>query len=98
MVAMLALFSGCAGSKSSSAESGSGESGSAVSSEGSAGGSQASGSTSAKAAPPKEDVDSAKVKKAQDAALDQEKDNHEIRHQIFDAKNKLGMPTDQSAQ
>ncbi|HSQ43029.1 MAG TPA: hypothetical protein VLM37_12185, partial [Fibrobacteraceae bacterium] len=83
LIAVLALaFSGCAGSKGSS-EGGS-EGG--YSDEESEGASRSSG--------PKEDIDEDKLKDAQVQAMEQEKSNHELRRQIFEAKNKLGIPID----
>jgi len=93
LVAMLAVaFTGCAGSKGSSSEGGSEVGSSTESGTGSEGSVNAEG----KPAAPKEDIDSDKLKKAQDDAMSAENENHELRRQIFDAKNKLGMPVEQS--
>jgi hypothetical protein len=97
LVAMLALvFSGCAGSKGGS--SGGDEGGSYSSEEGGSGSEGSSGEGGAKPAAPKEDIDEDKLKDAQKDAMESEKENHELRRQIFEAKNKLGLPVEQAAE
>lgn len=92
LIAMLALvFSGCAGSKGGSSEGGSEGS---YSESGSEGGSGSDGQPAA----PKEEIDEDKLKDAQTEATESEKENHELRRQIFEAKNKLGMPVEQAAE
>ena len=94
------VLSGCAGSK-GSGDSGSagGESTSSDNGGGSSGGAVASsGGKQQQPAAPKEEIDENKLKKTQDEAMDVEKDNHELRRQIFEAKNKLGIPVEQAAE
>lgn len=91
LIALLAFaFSGCAGSKGGS----SGDSDGSYSSEDGSEGSSGEGGRSA----PKEEIDEDKLKDAQTEATATEKENHELRRQIFEAKNKLGMPVEQSAE
>ena len=48
--------------------------------------------------PPKEVIDENKLKKAEQEATAINEDNHKLRKEIFDAKNKLGMSTAPAAE
>lgn len=48
---------------------------------------------SAKKAPPKEKIDENKLKKTEQEATAFNEENHKLRREIFEAKNKLGMST-----
>ncbi|WP_173380239.1 hypothetical protein [Fibrobacter succinogenes] len=54
-----------------------------------------SGSTSKKkVSAPKEVIDENKLKKTEDEAMAANEENHKLRKEIFDAKNKLGIPVE----
>ena len=76
----LALFTACAGSSGGGSD------------EGGAGGGAAGGS--GKAAVQKEKIDENKLKKNEDEAMALTEENHKLRKEIFDAKNKLGIPVE----
>lgn len=76
----LALFTACAGSSGGSSDEGGAEGGAA-------GG-------SGKAAVQKEKIDENKLKKNEDEAMAMTEENHKLRKEIFDAKNKLGIPVE----
>ncbi|MBR2197996.1 MAG: hypothetical protein IJ909_06165 [Fibrobacter sp.] len=76
----LALFTACAGSSGGSSDEGGYD-------EGGSGG-------SGKAAVQKEKVDENKLKKTEDEAMAMTEENHKLRKEIFDAKNKLGIPVE----
>ena len=76
----LALFTACAGSSGGSSDEGGYE-------EGGSGG-------SGKAAVQKEKIDENKLKKNEDEAMALTEENHKLRKEIFDAKNKLGIPVE----
>ncbi len=64
---------------------------------------ESNGGNSAKAAakkkePPKEVIDENKLKKTEQEATAINEDNHKLRKEIFDAKNKLGMSTAEEAE
>ena len=64
---------------------------------------EASSGNGAKAAtkkkePPKEVIDENKLKKTEQEATAINEDNHKLRKEIFDAKNKLGMSTAEDAE
>ena len=42
---------------------------------------------------PKEVIDENKLKKAEEEAMKLTEENHKMRREIFESKNKLGMPT-----
>ncbi len=77
----VALFSACAGSNGGSDEGYDDDGTEEV-----AGG--------AKKAAPKEKIDENKLKKTEKEAMDITEENHKLRKEIFDAKNKLGIPVD----
>ncbi len=77
----VALFTACAGS------SGGGSSDEPGAEGGSGGGSGA-------AAVQKEKIDENKLKKNEDEAMALTEENHKLRKEIFDAKNKLGIPVE----
>ena len=77
----VALFTACAGS------SGGGSSDEPGAEGGSGGGSGA-------AAVQKEKIDENKLKKTEDEAMAMTEENHKLRKEIFDAKNKLGIPVE----
>lgn len=76
-----ALLSACAGSSGGSGDDYSSDEG---------GYSEEGGARSA----PKEKVDEDKLKKTEKEAVDITEENHKLRKEIFDAKNKLGIPID----
>jgi hypothetical protein len=76
----LALFTACAGSSGGSSDEGGYDEG------GSSGG--------GKAAVQKEKIDENKLKKTEDEAMAMTEENHKLRKEIFDAKNKLGIPVE----
>ena len=76
----LALFTACAGSSGGGSDEGGAEGGAA-------GG-------SGKAAVQKEKIDENKLKKNEDEAMALTEENHKLRKEIFDAKNKLGIPVE----
>ncbi len=76
----LALFTACAGSSGGSSDEGGYDEG------GSSGG--------GKAAVQKEKIDENKLKKNEDEAMAMTEENHKLRKEIFDAKNKLGIPVE----
>ncbi|MCQ2055699.1 MAG: hypothetical protein MJY82_10505 [Fibrobacter sp.] len=78
----VALFTACAGSSSGGSDDYSSDDGSSYSEGG------------AKKAAPKEEVDEDKLKKTEKEAMDITEENHKLRKEIFDAKNKLGIPVD----
>lgn len=49
-------------------------------------------------AAPKEVIDEDKLKKAHDEAVGLNEENHDLRREIFDAKNKLGIPVEVEAE
>ncbi len=66
---------------------------------GSSGGSGASegGQAAGPAEEQKEVIDEGKLKAAEQEAMSLTEENHKLRREIFEAKNKLGMPTDSPA-
>ncbi len=76
----LALFTACAGSSGGGSDEGGYD-------EGGSGG-------SGKAAVQKEKIDENKLKKTEDEAMAMTEENHKLRKEIFDAKNKLGIPVE----
>ncbi len=76
----LALFTACAGSSGGGSDEGGAEGGAA-------GG-------SGKAAVQKEKIDENKLKKTEDESMAMTEENHKLRKEIFDAKNKLGIPVE----
>ena len=76
----VALFTACAGSSGGGSDEGGYEEG------GSSGG--------GKAAVQKEKIDENKLKKNEDEAMALTEENHKLRKEIFDAKNKLGIPVE----
>jgi hypothetical protein len=76
----VALFTACAGSSGGGSDEGGYDEG------GSSGG--------GKAAVQKEKVDENKLKKNEDEAMALTEENHKLRKEIFDAKNKLGIPVE----
>lgn len=56
------------------------------------------GGSSSKPAKPKEVIDENKLKKTEDEAMAANEENHKLRKEIFDAKNKLGIPVDRPAE
>lgn len=86
-------FSSCAGSKSST--DGYQGGGSSENGEMSSGGVDEDG----KPIPvPERKVSKDELKETQKEATETETENHELRRQIFEAKNKLGIPVDQPAE
>ena len=81
----LALFTACAGSSGGSDESYSGDDESA----------QVEGGKPAK---PKEVIDENKLKNTEKEAKDLTEENHKLRKEIFEAKNKLGLPADETVE
>ncbi len=77
----LALFTACAGSSGGSSDEGGAEGG-------------AAGGAGGKAAVQKEKIDENKLKKTEDEAMAMTEENHKLRKEIFDAKNKLGIPVE----
>ncbi|WP_407448773.1 hypothetical protein [Fibrobacter sp.] len=77
----LALFTACAGSSGGSSDEGGAEGG-------------AAGGAGGKAAVQKEKIDENKLKKNEDEAMAMTEENHKLRKEIFDAKNKLGIPVE----
>ena len=77
----LALFTACAGSSGGSSDEGGAEGG-------------AAGGAGGKAAVQKEHIDEKKLKKNEDEAMAMTEENHKLRKEIFDAKNKLGIPVE----
>ena len=77
----LALFTACAGSSGGSGDEGGAEGG-------------AAGGAGGKAAVQKEHIDENKLKKNEDEAMAITEENHKLRKEIFDAKNKLGIPVE----
>ncbi|WP_295679677.1 hypothetical protein [uncultured Fibrobacter sp.] len=82
----LAMFTACAGSSGGSEESG--DDGYSYEDDG-------SGNTVKKKKPVKVDKDELKDSEKEAMALTEE--NHKLRKEIFDAKNKLGLPTGQGS-
>lgn len=85
-----ALLTACAGSSGGSDDSGysGGDDESSVEAGGNGG----------KPAAPKEQIDEDKLKKTEKEAMDVTEENHKLRKEIFDAKNKLGIPVDRPAE
>ena len=77
----VALFTACAGSSGGS------------SSDDEYYGGDDSGSPSAQRSAPKEKIDENKLKKTEDEAVAITEENHKLRKEIFEAKNKLGIST-----
>lgn len=77
----LALFTACAGSSGGNSDEGGAEGG-------------AAGGAGGKAAVQKEKIDENKLKKNEDEAMAMTEENHKLRKEIFDAKNKLGIPVE----
>lgn len=50
-----------------------------------------------KSSAPKEKIDENKLKNTEKEAMDVTEENHKLRKEIFDAKNKLGIPVDRPA-
>jgi len=84
-----ALFTACAGS------SGGGDEGY---SDGGDDAAAVEGGSSKKAEAPKEVIDENKLKKTETEATAANEENHKLRKEIFDAKNKLGIPVDRPAE
>ena len=59
---------------------------------------EVSGGGSKKKAAPKEVVDENKLKKTESEAMAATEENHKLRKEIFDAKNKLGIPVERPAE
>jgi len=104
LLAVLAIaLTGCAGSKSSTdgydggSTSSDGGSSGGDNGGGNGGGSNGGSGDGVKAAP-KEEINEDKLKDAQTDATKVEEQNHDLRRQIFDAKNKLGIPVEQPAE
>lgn len=76
----VALFTACAGSSGGSDNYSSDD--------------ESSYSEGGSKAAPKEKVDEDKLKKTEKEAMDITEENHKLRKEIFDAKNKLGIPVD----
>lgn len=57
-----------------------------------------SGSPSAQRSAPKEKIDENKLKKTEDEAVAITEENHKLRKEIFEAKNKLGISTAPAAE
>ena len=57
-------------------------------------GTEAVSGSSKKASAPKEVIDENKLKKTEDEAMAATEENHKLRKEIFDAKNKLGIPVE----
>lgn len=98
----VALFTACAGS-SNSGSSDAGYNASASDNSTSASYSSNDDDSSApapvvKKEEPKEVFDEAAMKKAQNEAIAVNEENHKVRKEIFDAKNKLGMPIEAPAE
>lgn len=87
----VAMFTACAGSNGGSDE----EYDDDVAAETSDGG---SASVKKKKEPPKEVIDENKLKKTEQEATAITEENHKLRKEIFDAKNKLGMSTAEDAE
>lgn len=66
---------------------------------GSSGGSEegAAEGGAAAAQPQKEKIDENKLKKTEQEAMALTEENHKLRKEIFEAKNKLGIPVDRPA-
>ena len=77
----VAMFTACAGSSGGSSDEGGAEGG-------------AAGGAGGKAAVQKEHIDENKLKKNEDEAMAMTEENHKLRKEIFDAKNKLGIPVE----
>lgn len=77
----VAMFTACAGSNGGSDDDYAGDDDSPAA------------TASAKKAPPKEKIDENKLKKTEQEATAITEENHKLRKEIFDAKNKLGMST-----
>ncbi|MCF0216436.1 MAG: hypothetical protein HUK21_08185 [Fibrobacteraceae bacterium] len=84
-----AFFTGCAGSNGGSDEDYEGEE-TEMSEDGTP--------VKKKKAAPKEEIDENKLKKTEQEATQFNEENHKLRREIFDAKNKLGMPIDRPAE
>ena len=74
----VALFTACAGSSGGSSDEDYGDD---------------SDSPSAQRSAPKEKIDENKLKKTEDEAVAITEENHKLRKEIFEAKNKLGIST-----
>ncbi len=81
-----AFFTACAGGS----NGGSDDAGYAGDDEGT----EAVSGGSKKASAPKEVIDENKLKKTEDEAMAATEENHKLRKEIFDAKNKLGIPVE----
>ena len=81
-----ALLTACAGSSGGSDDSGYADDGDDAAA--------VEGGSSKKAAAPKEVIDENKLKKTESEAMAATEENHKLRKEIFDAKNKLGIPVD----
>lgn len=79
----VALFTACAGSSGGSDEGGASDGSAAV---------------EGKKAAPKEVIDENKLKKTEQEAMALTEENHKLRKEIFEAKNKLGIPVDRPAE
>ena len=77
----VALFTACAGSSGGGSSDGGYEGGS-------------EGGGSGKAAVQKEKIDENKLKKNEEEAMALNEENHKLRKEIFEAKNKLGIPVE----
>lgn len=77
----VALFTACAGSNGGSDDDYAGDSDSPAA------------AAAEKKAPPKEKIDENKLKKTEQEATALTEENHKLRKEIFEAKNKLGMST-----
>ena len=76
-----ALLTACAGSSGGGSEGYSGDDGEEAAS--------VEGGSSSKPSKPKEVIDENKLKKTEDEAMAANEENHKLRKEIFDAKNKL---------
>jgi len=76
----VALFTACAGSSGGSSDE--------------QGGAEGGASGGGKAAVQKEKIDENKLKKNEDEAMALTEENHKLRKEIFEAKNKLGIPVE----
>ncbi|SHK33797.1 hypothetical protein [Fibrobacter sp. UWEL] len=88
----VAMFTACAGSNGGSDEEYDDDDVAAETSGG------AKTSAKKKKEPPKEVIDENKLKKTEQEATAINEDNHKLRKEIFDAKNKLGMSTAEDAE
>ncbi|MCQ2097407.1 MAG: hypothetical protein MJY87_05615 [Fibrobacter sp.] len=91
----VAMFTACAGSNGGSDDDYSSDDESSVEASSENSGAKAAAK---KKEPPKEVIDENKLKKTEQEATAINEDNHKLRKEIFDAKNKLGMSTAEDAE